>query len=254
MRRCWSCRWATWRGGAGAPTALYIRDPDSINRIDWAYWNDQVLQPLRGLGAWRIDIPGLPSGGTTELRFRLKVYSTDTYAFDWRYPLQVISFWIIGNDFTGGRGGDFLIHVERQYYEWDRDGLDYAWEAANGLNNDVWNDPALDSDGDGFSAWDEMVANTAPRDPASHPTIDWGWSDKGDVILKTPSIETYDYSFEYRASMQPGGFWRQIEYRACTGLPLEFRHHPPSGNDLYFYRVITWPNRPWRLYPPLPQR
>lgn len=52
----------------------------------------------------------------------------------------------------------------------DHDGLQNAWEIANGLNPLV-NDANLDADGDGYSNLEEYTAGTNPRDPNSHPGI-----------------------------------------------------------------------------------
>lgn len=49
----------------------------------------------------------------------------------------------------------------------DGDGIPNAWEEANGMSDNDADDADLDVDGDGFSAKDEYLAGTDPRDAAS---------------------------------------------------------------------------------------
>ncbi len=225
------------------PTALYIKNPTATNRIEWVYWNQERLEPVAVVGSWRVDLPGLPPGGVASLRVRIRALSTEVTTLFYPVNTDIVPFWIVGTPHTMAEFGS-MMYVERYaYQEPDRDGPDDWWENRFGLSSWDWNDGNLDADGDGFPAFDEMLAYTDPRDPASRPLVGWSWSDSLGVTLRTPSNETWDYTFEMATAVDGTVGWQRIEVRPGTGSMLEFNHKPAPGSPSGYYRVVPRAHR-----------
>lgn len=111
-------------------------------------------------------------------------------------------------------------------------GISDAWYARRGLNQNV--DPHSDLDGDGFTVWEEYLADTDPRDPEDFPFADF--NSQAMEIRVPGSFErfyTLEQSYDLEHWEAAPGLERQRGVNDVMSFPLE----TPGYN--IFYRIIT---------------
>jgi hypothetical protein len=125
----------------------------------------------------------------------------------------------------------------------DDDGMDDAWESANGLNA---NDPAdahLDTDGDGIDNLGEYQSGTDPRDPTSYLRIETIVTDfevNGTVSLTFIAKANKSYTIAYRDSLLPG-LWTKLSdlQGGVVDETVTVIDQPSQLNVQRYYRLVT---------------
>ncbi|MCW1884189.1 hypothetical protein OKA04_05565 [Luteolibacter flavescens] len=115
----------------------------------------------------------------------------------------------------------------------DNDGMPDAWEIAHGLNP-LLTDSNEDSDGDGFTNFQEYEADTDPRDPRSRFTVEIAQVDPETVRLGWLAMpgRTYTIWRFTSLSIAPQIVSRDITVSARARLVRDF---PMTGDKSFYY-------------------
>jgi hypothetical protein len=125
--------------------------------------------------------------------------------------------------------------VSLTYTDTDGDGLPNAWETANGLNPNNNADGAIDSDGDGFTAYQEFIAGTDPRSGNSRPTMQSPTSSSGNVQVGFPSVSGRTYRILKSPDLITWNLW--LDHIIGTGAVMNFTDTGAAGLSRQFYRT-----------------
>ncbi len=111
----------------------------------------------------------------------------------------------------------------------DADGIDDAWERANGLNPELAADALEDPDGDGFTNRDEFEANTNPQDAA----------DRLEILEVQSSDGGANVTFRFEAKPEIAYAVLRLDPAALGGERVEVETFAPdpAGGE----RVVTVP-------------
>jgi hypothetical protein len=123
----------------------------------------------------------------------------------------------------------------------DGDGLPDNWENAFALNPASSSDRNLDSDGDGFTNWQEYQAGTDPSDAASYLSLSLdALSGGAQVQFNAASNKTYSVLYSHEAT---SGMWMKLtDVLARTNSRVE-SVIDPNWTWSRFYRLAT-PRQP----------
>ena len=122
-------------------------------------------------------------------------------------------------------------------------GTPHPWLEEHGLVDEtVSHDEAeeIDHDGDGFTAWQEFVAGTNPKNPASFFHIQSIELVDDGVLLRWDGVEGRAYRVYHRSSLQ-GTNWEPVSgtLLALASEEMVFFHGSGSGADPRFYRILV---------------
>lgn len=122
----------------------------------------------------------------------------------------------------------------------DSDGIADAWETAFGLNPADASDAATDADDDGWSALEEYLANTDPRDAASVLVVNIEAVDAMQVSVQFEAAADRQYVIERTSNLALGGVWDAwvtIGAEANGRSVQEIDTRPDDGERFYRVRV-----------------
>ncbi|NCC50889.1 MAG: hypothetical protein EOM20_06690 [Spartobacteria bacterium] len=129
-------------------------------------------------------------------------------------------------------------------WDWDGDGMENSWEAANGLDPNSAtgvNGADGDRDDDGMSNYDEYVAGTNPDDPSSILKIDIAM-DGTDVNIMWDSVPYRNYRVQYATSLHPGPVnWRDLYFGTAMNTNAVVAEDVGFAATNRFYRTTVQP-------------
>jgi immune inhibitor A len=132
----------------------------------------------------------------------------------------------------------FTITVGLEY-DGDGNGLPDDWEAA--FFGATGTTPDDDSDGDGFTNAQELLAGTNPNDPDDAPGITATQQSGTDVAISFKTVPGKTYRVE-RSDLPAGGTWRQVDADVPgTGQVLTVTDQDRALDQHCFYRVVVVP-------------
>jgi hypothetical protein len=114
----------------------------------------------------------------------------------------------------------------------DSDGMPDGWETLYNVS-----DPNADDDGDGISNFDEFIAGTSPRDPASALKIKEAKFGANGCEITFDSINARLYRVEYKNDFPAG--WTLLQEKLGTGSPITVNDPGALGQQERFYRLTT---------------
>jgi len=155
--------WYRWEGSAQADTRFEILFSHDSGDLNFDFYEGNRRDPIDSIQSTDDnelrDFFTVPeeSGGGTNYYF-LRVYGVDGAANS--YTLRITStFADLDND-----GISNYVDIDD-----DGDGMSDEFEISNGFDPLFAGDASQDADNDGFTNFDESIAGTDPRDPASVP-------------------------------------------------------------------------------------
>lgn len=141
----------------------------------------------------------------------------------------------VSTDLVWDAGLSYSLVVDAN--DLDNDGMDAAWEAANGLDDTDPGDAILDSDGDRQSNLAEFIAGTDPNDPNSvfrisgmAPTAE-GWTVTWD------SVPGKTYRVHYSGDLENWSTYGAIGEMIATESSTQFSDPSALPPPSRFYRV-----------------
>jgi hypothetical protein len=122
----------------------------------------------------------------------------------------------------------------------DLDGIPDSWELAHGLNPNDASDAALDSDGDGYTNYQEYLAGTDPHDATSRLQLTGVIADPGGVGIQFHAGANRTYTVEFTDDLG-SGFWQTIEDvdAATTDREMEVGDRFDAASGHRYYRLVT---------------
>ena len=178
----------------------------------------------------------LSPGGSVEIPFDLPAGTQPEG--DRAYRLIVDEEEAIGDVDAGNNGTFFSLNL---WIDMDRDGIPNEWEVANGMSDDNAADADLDTDGDGFTAKQEYLAGTDPRNSASVLKVGevarQSTPDGTSTLVSWASVDGKRYRVERSFNLSG---WTAIQQNVDATPPLNTvldSAVPPDGKA--FYRVTV---------------
>ncbi len=176
-------------------------------------------------------------GASTTLASNTSMSTVDYFTFITTNAPGTNSYRILFRNVAGG--GSFPTNIIT-LADTDGDGMDDAWETANGLNANSNADRNIDSDGDRMSNWQEFVAGTDPQDPTSYLHLDP--TAVGGASLTFRAVSNRTYTVQYSPGLETGAWFTLSDVTARTN---NVTHVIPDPNwtTNRFYRLVT-PRQP----------
>jgi Bacterial TSP3 repeat len=144
-----------------------------------------------------------------------------------------------GYDLNGTLSGDMRsTEVYAIRLDMDQDGMDDAWEVANGFDPSNRADAIEDADGDGFTNLQEYLAGTNPHDPNSNLRIQNVHQNTGGLGITFSSVAGKYYRLQTSTNLN-GGVWTDVgAIISGTGSPIAVTNTIPSGAAIYRIRLV----------------
>jgi hypothetical protein len=147
-----------------------------------------------------------------------------------------------GYDFDGITSSDsrsteiYAIRMDR-----DQDGMDDAWELANGFDPTRREDAIEDADGDGFTNLQEYLAGTNPHDPHSYLHIEGAQQITNRLHIRFASVLGKYYNVERTSDLVSGNWVTVARNIAGTGSTIDISDPLLPGSTNQLYRVLVVP-------------
>jgi hypothetical protein len=147
-----------------------------------------------------------------------------------------------GYDFVGAMSSDsrsteiYAIRVDQ-----DQDGMDDAWELANGFDPTRREDAIEDADGDGFTNLQEYLAGTDPHDPHSYLHIEGAQQITNSLHIRFASVLGKYYNVERAGDLVSGNWVSVARNIAGTGSTIDISDPLLPGSTNQLYRVLVVP-------------
>jgi hypothetical protein len=120
----------------------------------------------------------------------------------------------------------------------DGDGMDDAWEQANGLDPKDPRDALLDLDEDGLTNMTEYQLGTLPRDPESSFQVGMIFGDFGGVDIQWQSVPGRRYQVVRRDESLADRWTVVAEVTATTETTYATDYDAPATGRFYAVRMI----------------
>ncbi len=122
----------------------------------------------------------------------------------------------------------------------DGDGMPDVWEDLYGFDKQNPNDANLDADNDGFTNFQEYIAGTNPKDPASRVTLSIvSLSSTTGAELSFPSVVGKSYSVQVRKDLSPAVLWDKLTSLNAVSTQTSVQDTNAIGKAMRFYRLVT---------------
>lgn len=186
--------------------------------------------------------------------FAVDIFNPRTGAFTPSYPVagtrynhsaaQLLDGRILltgGHDLEGTLSGDMRsTELYAIRLDLDLDGMEDAWEVANGFDPARREDAIEDADGDGHTNLQEYLAGTNPQDPNSVMRIETIQRDAGNMRIRFTSVLGKFYAVE-SSSNALGNDWGMVQDNipgTGTAIDVIAPILPEVGRQMYRVRLI----------------